>query len=270
VSPIDRGRAFYECACCTGIDCSWEKLTLVEQEAWVRASLAYEERRRSLSKAVIRRQHHEDSGCEWLTVHVDERDSSEGFSVDEDSAVEACCRLFTDKVERENFIETPDHLGNDAEGESLRWYEWEKEDEGICDRCPDHERKRLAFADVGPGEMESLCLPCYVKAHKEACGCDAWAKAEEQTGVRLIAKLRAALAAPYEGLSLRMMAYERAIKEALTDGDAFTAAVKAMRQHQVAYFKTRSPDELQASKKAEREVDRMLAELEPKAQGRLF
>jgi hypothetical protein len=50
----------------------------------------------------------------------------------------------------------------------------------------------------------------------------------------------------------------------------FVTAVREMRQHQVAYFKTRSPDELQASKKAEREVDRMLAELEPKAQGRLF
>ena len=86
----------------------------------------------------------------------------------------------------------------------------------------------------------------------------------------MIARLKAALAAPYEGLSLRMMAHERAIKDALADGEAFTSAVREMRQHQIAYFKTRSPEELAASKKAEREVDRMLAELEPKAQGRLF
>lgn len=53
----------------------------------------------------------------------------------------------------------------------------------------------------------------------------------------------------------------------------FVKAVKAMRQHQREYFRTRSPDELQASKKAERDVDRLLAELEPKKpepQGRLF
>ena len=56
----------------------------------------------------------------------------------------------------------------------------------------------------------------------------------------------------------------------MSDESTFVRAVRAMRQHQVAYFKTRSPDELAASKKAEREVDRMLAELEPKAQGRLF
>lgn len=61
-----------------------------------------------------------------------------------------------------------------------------------------------------------------------------------------------------------------AAKEELRRLRAIESAVRDMRQHQAAYFKTRSPDELQASKKAEREVDRMLAELEPKAQGRLF
>lgn len=50
---------------------------------------------------------------------------------------------------------------------------------------------------------------------------------------------------------------------------AFETAVREMRQHQREYFKTRSPDALQASKKAERDVDRLL-ERKPETQGRLF
>ena len=44
MNPLDRGRAFYECAPGDGGELPWEQLTLVAQEEWVRAALAYEER----------------------------------------------------------------------------------------------------------------------------------------------------------------------------------------------------------------------------------
>lgn len=46
-------------------------------------------------------------------------------------------------------------------------------------------------------------------------------------------------------------------------------AVKTMREHQREYFKHRSPVSLERSKEAEREVDRILAEL-VREQGGLF
>ncbi|WP_158602522.1 hypothetical protein [Proteiniphilum sp. X52] len=41
----------------------------------------------------------------------------------------------------------------------------------------------------------------------------------------------------------------------------FIKAVKEMRTHQRAYFRTRSQSELQKSKEAEKKVDLMLAEM---------
>ena len=46
MKPVDLGRLMYESAPGDGGELPWEQLTLVAQEAWVRAALAYEEKQR--------------------------------------------------------------------------------------------------------------------------------------------------------------------------------------------------------------------------------
>ena len=51
--------------------------------------------------------------------------------------------------------------------------------------------------------------------------------------------------------------------------EALRATVKAMREHQRQYFRTRSQTELQASKRLEREVDDLIGKIDS-GQGLLF
>lgn len=55
----------------------------------------------------------------------------------------------------------------------VRWWCWYSEDRGQCDVC--HEDDVL----IDSYDDGWVCLPCYLKWHRDGCGCDRWKWAEE-------------------------------------------------------------------------------------------
>lgn len=63
-----------------------------------------------------------------------------------------------------------------CQGEGKFWFGcWYHEDEGECFRC---KREAPIACNLFEGPDEYVCLPCYMKIHREQCGCDLWAKWE--------------------------------------------------------------------------------------------
>jgi hypothetical protein len=63
----------------------------------------------------------------------------------------------------------------------VRWGCWYGEDRGKCGSCG-AENALVAgmYEDSGDYDSQWVCLACYVRHHKEQCGCDAWAWAEKK------------------------------------------------------------------------------------------
>ena len=70
----------------------------------------------------------------------------------------------------------------DCEGEGLLfWGCWYGNDYGDCVYCGEHD---VLLADIfehygQDSDFNYVCLPCYLKYHKDQCGCDLWDWAEK-------------------------------------------------------------------------------------------
>lgn len=61
------------------------------------------------------------------------------------------------------------------------WGCWYGEDRGLCGTCGAESAFVASMYDYGGGDDRAwVCLACYVRHHKEACGCDAWVEAEKK------------------------------------------------------------------------------------------
>ena len=60
----------------------------------------------------------------------------------------------------------------DGEGKEWFWC-WYKEDTGTCDTCME-ENVPITLCD----DNVAVCMVCYLKHHRTACGCDLWKEAE--------------------------------------------------------------------------------------------
>jgi hypothetical protein len=69
---------------------------------------------------------------------------------------------------------------DECDGSQRRWGCWYGEDRGLCGSCG-ADNALVAEMYEGHGDPDScwVCLACYVRHHKEACGCDKWAWAEK-------------------------------------------------------------------------------------------
>jgi len=67
----------------------------------------------------------------------------------------------------------------DGEGR-LRWPCWYGADRGLCLYCNEDEVLLACCYETGHGNDDHnyVCLPCFLKHHKEACGCGLWEWAE--------------------------------------------------------------------------------------------
>jgi hypothetical protein len=60
------------------------------------------------------------------------------------------------------------------------WGSWYGEDLGRCGTCgADNALVAMMYEDLGDPDSSYVCLACYVRHHKETCGCDKWAWAEK-------------------------------------------------------------------------------------------
>ena len=66
---------------------------------------------------------------------------------------------------------TCEECGGDGE---FRWGSFYVSDRGLCETC---EADDVPIADMS-GDLEWTCLPCFIARHRNACGCELWAKAE--------------------------------------------------------------------------------------------
>lgn len=61
-----------------------------------------------------------------------------------------------------------------------RWGCWYGEDRGLCGTCgAENALVAAMYEDHAGDERAWVCLACYVRHHKDECGCDAWAWAEK-------------------------------------------------------------------------------------------
>lgn len=69
----------------------------------------------------------------------------------------------------------------DCEGGQQHWPCWYAEDRGRCGTCGADNALVAEIYDRASDYYGAwVCLPCYVRHHKEACGCDLWAWAERK------------------------------------------------------------------------------------------
>ena len=57
---------------------------------------------------------------------------------------------------------------------TIWWWCWYMEDRGTCDACREEDVMVSSYDPDG-----WVCLPCYLKWHKDRCGCALWKWAEE-------------------------------------------------------------------------------------------
>lgn len=61
-----------------------------------------------------------------------------------------------------------------------RWGSWYAEDRGLCGTCgAENALVAAMYSDSGDYDSQYVCLACYVRHHKEECGCDLWEWAEK-------------------------------------------------------------------------------------------
>ena len=58
------------------------------------------------------------------------------------------------------------------------WGCWYGEDKGLCGTCGAENALVAGMYDSSDQDECYVCLACYVRHHKEACGCDLWKWAE--------------------------------------------------------------------------------------------
>ncbi len=59
----------------------------------------------------------------------------------------------------------------------IRWGSFYANNVGECEFCERPED--LPIGEMYEAEREWVCLPCYLRHHKENCGCALWARAEK-------------------------------------------------------------------------------------------
>lgn len=74
----------------------------------------------------------------------------------------------------------PDCQCHSCDGGTRRWGSWYGEDRGLCGSCgAENAIVAAMYEDHAGDESAWVCLVCYVRHHKKACGCDAWKWAEK-------------------------------------------------------------------------------------------
>lgn len=64
------------------------------------------------------------------------------------------------------------------------WGSWYATERVLCHWCDTHDVWCAEMYDCNDDDRNWICLPCYIKHHKERCGCGRWKKYERMLGIR--------------------------------------------------------------------------------------
>ena len=73
------------------------------------------------------------------------------------------------------------HIQDHGDDDERWWGSFYYEDYGECGHCDSTNVPIAAMYDNGSNDGSNwVCLPCYLKHHKDQCGCDLWKEAENK------------------------------------------------------------------------------------------